>query len=579
MDELPTLKRAHRKVLQASSAVNVRMRTLALALNTTDSLSNSDILHSGNLDNTSGPGLTLSVEVQNPSETGLGFEIQSITVELDSVQTAKVGMTKCIKQPVFAPDFPLVLDCVSQHHFLFSLQLNDVFFDQSNVGVEEPTKELPPPTPIAAMVSPAQSLSRRHQHNVAQTSTVDASLSASQQTAGDLRQKSAFDQRKTACIVVRGRPVRRPDPYLPENSSFQPYITEVFESRWNCALDVSTLARARTEQQSTRTRAGHSRSSIRSHGQAYAPSKPENIAGDKRFTHSSLSSVSSGLADIEFDRRASLPPSISAIENMANVPFTGYSEESHHLRSLFSPQSPIDTTTAKPSPQNNDSSFEGDSLTPGFRYPIPGHPTYTEHRQDATAGPAIHPTESMAPTEKVFYRKPGAAAANMGSGLLIHVSLLSLHSQPGDPAAPFTLNAKTTSRPQSAVKQPSLGRVSSESDQSSGPDATPEEEAAGQEADDNRKRSHVRLFDTFVLEVFIMNKTSTARMFTVGVPPKRLGEEGKRGPSTEGGRGLPLHNSSFCSYLTCATDSLTRSADDISTEVGVVALEDEVLVG
>lgn len=383
LDTPPVMRRIQRKVFAASSAVNVRMRTLPIALAS----------QQGN--SSDGPGLTLSVEVLSSPDSGLGFEVQSVAIELDQAHTTPLDSRKREKQPLFDPPFPIALDRVGQYNFLFGLSSTDVILErayENSLGVDN--QDASAPVPIAAALSPKETLSRRYQHDMAQTPT---NLDFGSTQIPPYRPRPAVHKprnRKSVCIVVRGRPIDKANGGGGSEA-------EPFESRWNCALDVSSLAPTPP--------ARESQQSVWDGRQRVGPSTPQ-MKGEHRFSSVSVTETpprpAASLAESR-SRPVSIPQTGSDFSSIPltsqRPPSTAYSG----ARQLFAPSS---------SP-----------ATP--RVSIPETPG------PATAVPSEAPTGVQSPStlrlEPIpIHNSPQAMTAE--GGVLVNLSLLPIAPSSGD---------------------------------------------------------------------------------------------------------------------------------------------------
>lgn len=536
-EEIPALRRVLRKVVVASSAVDVRMRTLPVVIpdpNTVPALEPTS----------PSSGLTLSVEIHTPPNTMSGFELQSVVVELDPMQASKVGMVKCVKQPLFNPVFPIVLDPVSQYNFLFSLPTQDILLEPSTFDSAGPeARDLPPPTPISALLSPKQTLSRRHQANKAQTPVPEAAAPSLQKqqkpphpTEGRMQ---AENRRKTACIVIKGRPIHRPGGRASsEHSAQELYYTDVIESRWHTSLDVTPPMHL----SSGHLRTPSTMSDTRLRRVNSAPAVP--LPTETRSAFGPLSSAAfsdvpvnilppdTSTSKPQFKAGATLPPGHMSANN-SRAPTAGQA-------ALVYSSTPSDPATARPSPilpERSQSFTDAKDCPPP---PTPAFPPYSTPRASASV---IQPLEDPhQPLAASGTRDPSASIQRFArdrpdidtcSGVLVHVSLLPQQPKATEAEPTATFNPNTPVLPQAALMRPSLSAISFKSHVSSRADAVAEEmeettaEKEGEKGtpasatallEQERKRSHVQLFDVFLLEVFVMNKTTAARMFSIGVP-------------------------------------------------------------
>lgn len=488
-------------------------------------------------------GITLSVEVLTSQRTGLGFELSSVSVELDPVHTAKVGNVKSVKQPLFDPVFPIFLDRVGQYNFMFSLQSDDVLLNHNDLDALDPqARELPPPTPISAVLSPRETLSRRHQIKLAQQPAPELNQSGiSQQTQQFRPQQHQYqapndDHRKMACIVVRGRPVSlREELQQDSEKTVDTHYSEIIESRWHTALDLRPLLKTRDQKLHASARSSSISSST---GLAFHTAPQPYASGSRRdpitstFTEVPLDQGSLTSASPSFSRSQSMRSFVASGDRRSATPLSLSRSASSHM--------------AHPAPQDDEVSLAGtirglplNPQSPSIPkdHSLPPTPAYPPHQQ-----PRPHPIV-IAPLEKsrqVFPSSPSNLqfldssinrapnAESSGSGVLVHVSLLHPESQGAEGEEPAsTFNPNTPVLPQAEPMRPSLSTTSFKSNVSSRAEAISEEEkgTATSGTAEQRKHSHVHLFDVFKLEVFVMNKTPGVKMFSVGVPSRNVQNE------------------------------------------------------
>ncbi|EPQ28702.1 uncharacterized protein PFL1_04005 [Pseudozyma flocculosa PF-1] len=205
---LQVLKRSARTVLDVKSGLGVRMRTLF----TPFSPFSQRVDAGSDLDEVSGEGLdeaslVLCVELENPSQSGLEFDVQDIEVRVEQVSGEARAVVRLLEGAPVTPgptsaagrtgssgSFPVRLEQGQQRNLLYYLSVED----------GDPTYQRP----------------------------------AIQLGGGNPGRMSSLpgSGKRNVAIIVKGRPIMLGPSASPTTSEMEP-----FDSKWNCVLDLSPL--------------------------------------------------------------------------------------------------------------------------------------------------------------------------------------------------------------------------------------------------------------------------------------------------------------------------------------------------
>jgi hypothetical protein len=490
----PTLRRSHRKTLKVHSAIHLRIRALEAPINLPSQ--NGQEPDPEIFDST---GTTMSVEVENNRQTGMGFEVDSIWVEVYSA-VANSTLKRLPSLLEGQNSTAIRLQRIDQLDFLFSLKAADVLDDDPLASDFEL-----PPTPISAVLRPGQMLTGAFQ----QRAGAYMSFQADEEHRITPSARAPKGMHRTVCVIVKGRPISlgaveasTPNGLSVPSATAEPqavrlptYFTASFESRWNCALDLTSLVARRDERRSSVVSTGQSsrpQSALpqRSNSMPVNSSMPSPVAGNKRYSMSSLNNFSlkrDSMQEIPLDRPSSAP--VTAIPDVHSIKRTSHPTLSgNRLEALKEVEADIEPAL-----------------------PTPAFPPYSSTRPEADfVGPLSH-----SPTDNDFgplvqqengppVYLPGAAQAGHG-GLLLHVSLI----QPAPvelPAVKSAMSSPNLSK-RSQVMMPTFSSTSAVSAMSA--------------MTDQPQANRISVLEPFQLEIFVMNKTDRTRRLQIGIPSRK----------------------------------------------------------
>ncbi|OCF46101.1 hypothetical protein I317_00191 [Kwoniella heveanensis CBS 569] len=256
-----TLRKSYRRVLSLAPGLRVRMRTLflpQLLISTpskpSDSSTNGHRSTTVDEESEGERRIVLCVEIENSVEPTLahGFEVEQVSVEVGG--KGGKATTELVCQPDTA-SFPLRLGSTEQYNLLCAVEI----------------------------ASPTEKENQGHGNGQNRSGLEEAVA----------RSLGRGDEQRPVSITVTGRPFYRAS--IESATRSEPviqdlrYPTKVFQSRWNCSLDLTSFyaASAATIPHLPKNRA----SKILSPIQAQSQSQTNAIAGDKRYSLAHLLNV------------------------------------------------------------------------------------------------------------------------------------------------------------------------------------------------------------------------------------------------------------------------------------------------
>ncbi|WVF68636.1 hypothetical protein IAT40_003406 [Kwoniella sp. CBS 6097] len=262
-----TLRKSYRRILSLAPGLRVRMRTLFLPqLLVSPSYDANGKTNGGTIDEESEGErrIVLCVEIENSVEPSLahGFEVEQVTVEVGG--KGGKATTELVCQPETAP-FPLRFGSTEQYNLLYAVE------------IASPTEK--------------DHQGHGHGHGHGQGGLEEAVA----------RSLGRGDEQRPVSITVTGRPFTRSvidDSTLTSTSPSESggvnelrYPTKIFQSRWNCSLDLTSFyaASAATIPHLPKNRTSKILSPARA--QAQSQSQTNAIAGDKRYSLAHLLNV------------------------------------------------------------------------------------------------------------------------------------------------------------------------------------------------------------------------------------------------------------------------------------------------
>ena len=588
---MPSLRRSHRQVLQTMSAINVRMRTVEMGTSLLDSG-----VDSQDLSESEQYRILLSVEVENNSETGWGFQMDEVALELGSPTTLAIETTSRKKPMSFdSQSWPITLQRSDQYDLLFEINMHDISTTLStNASAHPATVVTPQPVPKSATLSPSQAFSRRHLSGKAPDEAAETPIRRPLPTLAPPK----ASRRREITIVVTGCPV----PLQTVTSSSRAVPAMPFSSRWVCSLDLSAIVgrvnerkhissvldsvspRSSLRQPNDRNSVASSLKDRFSMLSPPATGPSENIAGNKRFSIAGLASMMADTfspIDLISERRSSLPPIAHRSQTIQGLPDGDVRPAlapSGDRRIVSAPNFALDNHAHIIPPAEHPSALTPTSNDLESPLPTPAYPPHSSRRPYAQIVQPVEATSasyfSNMSTNRAIARsdRPRESMPSESTGVLVSVSVIRLREDTdATPAATFAQN--TPLLPTSAQMRKTLSALSS---------TAPEETIPHHDQSDGRRSTHVNVLDVFLLEVFIMNRSDTERSFVVGIPHRKAREAVPYKP-VKLGLGLNqqgeflllqvIHHADIASYV--VTPSVAPEADGS----GLVALENNVTVG
>jgi hypothetical protein len=479
----PTLRRSHRKTLKVHSAIHLRIRPLETPISLPQDRQDFDDEFVSQI------GTTLSVEVENNRHTGMGFEIDAIWVEVHMATASSTPK----RLPFLFPGQKAAVTRLQrndQHDFLFALKAADVLEeDATAAGSEQPH------TPISAVSNLRQILSGPLQQRAVAQGNEDSRFPPEQP-----QQNRTMAMHRTVCVVVRGRPVylagaNAMDQALPNAlhvpvthprpgaAALPTYFTAAFDSRWNCSLDLTSLATRREEKRSSivSTRPeSRPPSTTRSNSMPINSNMSTPVVGSKRYSMSNL------------------PSAAGKRTSMQDIPLGGPSSA---IPSDIPDVYAIKRASGPPVHHNRMEALREDSVVGESPLPTPAFPPYSSTRPEADFVEAL--SQSPAPQQLLLPDRPaiiaaGAQYGNAGSGLLVHVSLVKPPAEIARPGSPKAPRSQAMAHTFSAASATSAMSTSA-----------------------HQSHPRITLLEPFQIEVFVINRTASEKRLQVGVPTRK----------------------------------------------------------
>ena len=510
----PAIRRSYRRVLDVRSALNTRIRTVACPSESIGNCGLGDTVgESLGMGEMQGEGMALCVEVEGSGSDGglYGFLIESLQVEVSGGSGASDVEIKLIDEGV---SFPVVLGSMDQFNFLYSVNFTGQPIDASPFA----PRAIVPPTPVAVSIFAATSPSQRFS---AKFGDVRASDLLESIPAVPVKEDSMWT--RNVAIVVTGRPVKLGEGgkvstgearsltnrskqaaaviHTPQ-SLCDSSPTASFSSRWNCTIDISPFAlRAQSRTASfypspSETAGPLPATAISRFAAASAPlyrqptKRPvlEAIAGSKRHTISGLASLTAKTAETTVrNAQAATYRSVSSSRGLPSIPDAPTPGATGPPRRFFS---------TSPAPESSPVPKRA-SLPPTIVRPLSAASTINVPSVDSARKSAeIVRTELPMPPRRSFDH-------DTPKNILVSIALQPLRSPKSalpptkEDATEFELDVATSSGASSGV--------------------------AG-----SKRSQRVGLLDVFLVEVFVLNRGSTVKRFTIGVPVTKGGRRRDR---------------------------------------------------
>lgn len=521
-----------------------------------------------------GDGMMMCIEVEggntkSEKEEDDGFEIESVSIQLtNSNDLTPTPHNDVNIKPVQSSTFPIRLSSNDQHNLLYSVTLPLQHTSSSAIDPIIPNKV--GSVPIVVATSPSQRFAARFSSGPSELKDEQDFDFGDYPTRGDGNNRMSVNQvdprLKSIVIVVKGRPVVRRrvvqnqgyriDGNKSTASSSQTWLeypTDSFESKWNCALDLSTFPKQRLNSNNHHstllpilipsTNMTTNSSSSRSTPFSFVPPPvPSFVAGSKRHTLSSLAQLQANAPSIiasPLDTTRNLPSSLNLSSDERRLPSTPMSNgmqtptgsgPSKRFFSLPTSSTPPPVVNGAGSdqtiPQRN-SSLIGAAIRP------------VTHRVNSNSNNRNFSGRSFATREGL-----GAEEEEKESGILVTVTLLPLrkpkqrkdtsHTEEEialvdspriDPAAEDT-NQILSPPPSTKFKFPSP-TPSPQPDQTN---TDPFFTSLTSKSESTNKPEpaftspRIGLLDVFLIEIFVVNRSDQVKRFIVGVPHKKEGD-------------------------------------------------------
>lgn len=534
------------------------------------------------LEENEGMGMAMVVEVAGCGLVGenLGFEIESIEVNVTGGAGAGDVDVKVLDVDGLGPTFPITLNPADQHNFLYALSY-------SGQEAHATLDAIPPPVPIHVATSPSQRFAAK---------MGDFEDLPDEGPPLPLKQDPSWA--RNVGIVVRGRPVTLLGRKVPADSrsltgafhvpgsangttptadeSAPSSPTTAFKSRWNCMLDISAFALPTQSKQESFHPATSAPAHLQPpllptarHSQITAPSTRSNrnsdtveaVAGSKRYTIASLAAL------------ASRSPNLSRKQRPMSAPQKGLDLPRQSLPSSFEgttpgatggppkrffslPGPPTPTGSPRPASLRDPTPPPKRPQTPS--YPSTGSRPYLPavealkrptsmsrsasssseaKRESWTAGSAavILPSLSSSPG-KTGQSFPSSATAGVGPGLELSFAGSS-EGYPTELAPPVDLGSILVSVALIPLRE--IKASDNVPEEAAEDDVTPTMPHADVHVlEQGLSRMPVGLLDVFLVEVFVVNRSDFVKRFTVGMPVWRAETPGEPRVATI----IPLEN-------------------------------------
>lgn len=529
--------------------------------------------------------MAMCVEVSGCGVLGdeLGFEIESVEIEVTGGAGAGDVDVKVLDVEGFGTAFPVLLDAADQYNFLYALS----YSGQDNSTFDP----LPPPLPIHVTSSPSQRFTAK-MGDFPEVASEGPALAVETNWA------------RNVGIIVRGRPVRvraqrcaprslvdayavpgsidgAPTPSTTSGPTIGSSPTTYFASRWNCTLDISVFALPAQSRQATfrptmvpppQQPSGQPSGAPAPRLSLYSTITSRNsrssdtleaVAGSKRHTISSLASLANKSPTLSRKgppRPMSFPRGLGTLDLPRPTP--SFSLDGQTPGATGGPPKRFFSLPPQglPSPRSPRLSSYGDTRSP---LPTPAFPPHFSTRPSFPAVEALRrPDLSASRTSSEAKRESWTA----GSATVVSSVGTSPHRAP---PSPVPSNHTATSQPGLGLNFGGAGQAEGFPNEYETPHAgnvlvsvalmplrdfnssegpfRDEHDSLGSESEGSRpgtslafpasssmpitpsatgawelgSRTPIGLLDVFLVEIFVFNRGDTVKRFTVGVPTKR----------------------------------------------------------
>ncbi|KAK4048988.1 hypothetical protein OIO90_005623 [Microbotryomycetes sp. JL221] len=572
----PIMRRSLRRLMDIKSVITVRMRTVPCPVDGLERRDNVAVEASlGAEARNETNGLIMCVEVEGAGEAGdmrEQFQIDDIQIKvspgaagLGDVEVRRVADFHCTDDD---DRFPLFVSHNEQHNFLYAVTFTSEAAQQSFTRFAQ-TTETVSAVPIEVASSPSQRFTARFDDSGPNWEAEEQAVNAN---AG-----SHNVWIRNVSIVIKGRPR-----YLEssnggyhvadtEASSSGPWFpTRSFASTWNSKLDISPFAvrappkHARFTQPdqpppiqtalSAGQRASHAHQSTSIKRAIVSPAAidSERIAGSKRHTVASLASLARTAPAVLRPRpQAELVTESNGIGSILRAPVVASSSAASAAARFFSlPSSESQDKDGRASMEwNTRSNTPIASMqrgtTPGatvqtvstaiqptsdVRSSVLSELKRDSWRQTGAAGAIEAQPATNLPAPTVDHSKNGQKLEKAASDeeIIMTVSLLPLRSVKSSKTRHAQLKVAEPVSPQHPIGRRSNTTFELPSPSEDAPDAALDDDvdvaATADQGSVDVKDVHgwraprIGLLDVFLIEVFVLNRSTQVKRFTVGMP-------------------------------------------------------------